>query len=55
MKMLAASHGRNQEERPDCCKNDDKFRAPLAKRLRKRTQRAREKREWQKEVRENAY
>lgn len=25
-KMLAAAHGCNQEERPECCFDDDKFR-----------------------------
>jgi hypothetical protein len=47
--MLAAAHGRNQAERPDCCAGDDKFRAPGGKRLRKRVQRAREKRAWKRE------
>jgi hypothetical protein len=45
-RMLAAAHGKNQAERPDCCRGDDKFRAPSAKRVRKAIQRAREKREW---------
>lgn len=50
MKMLAAAHGRNQAERPDCCLYDDKFRSPNhGKRLRKRIQRAREKRAWKNE------
>lgn len=41
--MLAAAHGRNQAERPDCCRSDDKFRAPGGKHVRKRIQRARER------------
>ena len=49
MKMLAAAHGRNQHERPDCCHSDDRFYAPAMKRLRKRIQRAREKRGWKHE------
>jgi hypothetical protein len=44
MKMLAAAHGRNQAERPDCCTADDRFRAPGMKRLRKKIQRRRENR-----------
>jgi hypothetical protein len=50
MKMLAAAHGRNQAERPDCCKSDDAFRGPGGKRLRKRIQRARERRQVRDEV-----
>lgn len=49
-KMLAAAHGRNQAERPDCCRNDGKFRAPGAWRVRARIQRRREQRGWQREV-----
>lgn len=49
-KMLAAAHGQNQAERPDCCTDDDRFRAPLMKRLRKKIQRRREERAWRREV-----
>lgn len=50
MKMLAAAHGRNKRERPDCCANCDDYRNPNGwKRLRKRIQRAREKRGWKRE------
>ena len=50
MKMLAAAHGRNRDERPGCCEGDDKFsRLRWGKRLRKRIQRRREERAWRKE------
>jgi hypothetical protein len=50
-KMLAAAHGRNQAERPSCCKADDRFRSPRARRTRARIQRHREKRQWKREAR----
>lgn len=48
-KMLAAAHGKNQAERPECCKNEwYRFSVPGGKRLRKRIQRHREERAWKK-------
>jgi hypothetical protein len=53
-RMLAAAHGRNQAERPDCCKADDKFRAPRARRVRARIQRRRENRAWRSEAKQSS-
>jgi hypothetical protein len=48
--MLAAAHGRNQAERPDCCRWDDSFRKPGGRRIRARIQRRRERRACLKEM-----
>jgi len=47
--MLAAAHGRNQRERPDCCRFHDDYRTRGWKKFRKRIQRRREERAWRKE------
>jgi len=51
-KMMAAAHGENQYERPDCCSADDKFRAPRGAEYRRSSQRAREKRDAAREAAE---